>query len=110
MSTTQHNEKPRKHPKTPEQKVGTLTSGFMTSLMVALTGLVTFGYVTSGSHVGHFEKVRENDTRKTSNVVYQTLRFEKVRENDARKTSNVAFQTLQFVKEVVIFRQRRKRD
>jgi hypothetical protein len=39
-----------------------------------------------------------------------TLRFEKVRENDARKTSNVAFQTLRFVKEVVVFRQRRKRD
>ena len=62
-----------------------------------------------------FKKVRENDTRKTSNVAFQTLyfqtlRFEKVRENDARKTSNVAFQTLRFVKEIVVFRQRRKRD
>jgi hypothetical protein len=43
-----------------------------------------------------FEKIRENDTPKTSNVAFQTLRFEKVRENDTQKTSKVAFQTLYF--------------
>jgi hypothetical protein len=29
-----------------------------------------------------FEQVRENDTRKTSNVAFQTLRFERIRENE----------------------------
>ena len=42
------NQKPRKYPKTPEQKAGTPTSGFMTSLLVTL-----IGHVTSSSHVGH---------------------------------------------------------
>ena len=37
MSTTQHNEKPQKYPKTPEKKAGTPTSGFMTSPLVPLT-------------------------------------------------------------------------
>jgi hypothetical protein len=54
----------------------TPTSGFMTSLLVTLTNFIPL----------RFEKVRENDTRKTSNVEFQTLRFEKVRENDTRKT------------------------
>ena len=31
----------------------TPTSGFITSLLVKLTGHVTFGHVTSGSHIGH---------------------------------------------------------
>ena len=44
------------------------------------------------------QKVRENDTRKTSNVAFQTLRFEKVRENETRKTSNVTFQMLYFIR------------
>jgi hypothetical protein len=45
-----------------------------------------------------FEQVQENDTRKTSNEVFQRCGLKKIREKNTRKTSNVSFQTLWFEK------------
>ena len=52
-STTQHLEHIRKYRK---NVLETPTSGFITSLLVTLTGHVTFGHVTLGSHVGYAQR------------------------------------------------------
>jgi hypothetical protein len=52
-STTQHLEHIRKYRK---NVLETPTSGFITSLLVTLTGHVTFGHVTPGGHVGYAQR------------------------------------------------------
>jgi hypothetical protein len=52
-NTTKNLENIRKHPKDERE---TPFSGFMTSLLVTLTGHMTFGHVTSRSHIGHAQR------------------------------------------------------